>query len=439
MSKVYKYLLLSILGVLCGVSMNAQTESAHNSYSPYSVYGIGDLYTQGSAYNKSMGGVGIAMRNNQYINYLNPAAVTARDTLSFMADFNLSVQNKIFTQNGKKSVNNTLNISGLAFTVPIYNKSAFIMGLVPYSDVGFDFTSKERGSNLPVTGFISRAATGSGGLYQLFAGAGISFGDLSVGAQALYYFGKIDKDYTYSMQAASSNSLYTGYEVDMNAFTGKIGIQYEKLFSNGLTVTVGATHRLKTSLNGHIKDYQLSSLSTQTDTLRYSLDTLGKNRAGVKLAGETGVGIAIRRGDKWRVEVDFTFSDWTKSNLDVVPGLASESNSARFSSSKAWSLRAGAEYIPNKNDIRYYLRRCAYRAGVYLDKSYYTLNGNAVKSMGITLGVTLPIFRWYNGLSLGVDIGQRGGTTGSMVKERYVMFSVGVNIHDIWFQKHRYE
>ena len=102
MSKVYKYLLLSILGVLCGVSMSAQSESAHNSYSPYSVYGIGDLYTQGSAYNKSMGGVGIAMRNNQYINYLNPAAVTARDTLSFMADFNLSVQNKMFTQNGKK-------------------------------------------------------------------------------------------------------------------------------------------------------------------------------------------------------------------------------------------------------------------------------------------------------------------------------------------------
>ena len=439
MSKVYKYLLLSILGVLCGVSMSAQSESAHNSYSPYSVYGIGDLYTQGSAYNKSMGGVGIAMRNNQYINYLNPAAVTARDTLSFMADFNLSVQNKMFTQNGKKSANNTFNISGIAFTVPIYNKSAFIMGLTPFSDVGFDFTSKESGSNLPVTGYISRAAKGSGGVYQLFAGAGISFGDFSVGAQALYYFGKIDKDYTYSMQATSSNSLYTGYDIELNALTGKLGVQYEKRLSNGLTVTVGATHKLRTSMNGRVTDYKLSSLSSQTDTLKYSLDTLGKNRAGIKMAGETGIGIALRRGDKWRVEIDYTFSDWTNSGFDAIPGLASESSKAKFACSKAWSLRAGAEYIPNKNDIRYYLRRCAYRAGVYMDKSYYTLNGNAVKSMGVTLGVTLPIFRWYNGLSLGVDIGQRGGSASSMVKERYVMFSVGFNIHDIWFQKHRYE
>ena len=432
--------MLSILGVLCGVSMNAQqTESAHNLYSPYSIYGIGDLYTQGSAYNKSMGGVGIAMRNNQYINYLNPAAVTARDTLSFMADFNLSVQNKIFTQNGKKSANNTFNISGLAFTVPIYNKSAFIMGLTPYSDVGFDFTSKESNSTLPITGYVTRAAKGSGGVYQLFAGAGISFGDFSVGAQALYHFGKIKKDFTYSMQATSSNSLYTGYDIEVNALTGKLGVQYEKRLSNGLTVTVGATHKLRTSMKGRIKDYKLSSLSSQTDTLRYSLDTLGKNKAGVKLAGETGIGIAIRRGDKWRFEIDYTFADWTNSNFEAITGLANESNKAKFACTKAWSLRAGAEYIPNKNDIRFYLRRCAYRAGVYIDNSYYTLNGKAVKSMGVTLGVTLPIFRWYNGLTLGVDLGQRGGSSSGMVKEKYVMVSVGFNIHDIWFQKHRYE
>lgn len=99
----------------------------------------------------------------------------------------------------------------------------------------------------------------------------------------------------------------------------------------------------------------------------------------------------------------------------------------------------GAEYIPNKNDIRYYLRRCAYRAGLYYNTSYFKLNGNTINSYGLTLGVTLPIFRWYNGLTLGVDIGQRGGAKASMVKERYIMFNVGFNIHDIWFQKPRYD
>ncbi len=432
-------MLFTILGALSGVVLNAQTESAHNSYSPYSVYGIGDMYTQGSAYNKSMGGVGIAMRNNQYINYLNPAAVTARDTLAFMADINLSVQNKVFSQNGKRSANNTFNISGLSFTAPIYHKSAFIMGLTPFSDVAFDFSGKVNSGTLPTTGYISRAAKGSGGMYQAFVGAGIAFGNFSVGAQALYYFGKIDKDFTYTMQSTASNSIYSGYDLELNALTGKFGVQYETRLSNGLTVTVGATHRLRTSLKGRIKDYKLSSLSSVTDTLRYSLDTLGKNNAGVKLAGETGIGIAIRRGDKWRFEVDYTFADWSSSGFDYVAGLSSESGNAAFTCTKAQSFRAGAEYIPNKNDIRYYLRRCAYRAGFYYDKAYYKLNGNAVNSIGVTFGVTLPIFRWYNGLSLGVDIGQKGGSGANMIKERYVMFSVGFNIHDIWFQKHRYE
>ena len=61
-----------------------------------------------------------------------------------------------------------------------------------------------------------------------------------------------------------------------------------------------------------------------------------------------------------------------------------------------------------------------------------------VNSVGLTLGITLPVFRGYNGLSLGIDMGQRGSLRGNMVRERYVTFVVGFNIFDIWFQKPRY-
>lgn len=59
--------------------------------------------------------------------------------------------------------------------------------------------------------------------------------------------------------------------------------------------------------------------------------------------------------------------------------------------------------------------------------------------MGITLGATLPVFRWYNGLSFGVEFGQRASLTGNLTRERYVNFSIGINIFDIWFQKPQYE
>ena len=84
------------------------------------------------------------------------------------------------------------------------------------------------------------------------------------------------------------------------------------------------------------------------------------------------------------------------------------------------------------------MRRCAYRAGVYYDQAYYKLDGNNVNSMGITFGMTLPVFRWYNGLTVGVDLGQRASAANGMIRERYAKLAIGFNIHDIWFQKPRY-
>ena len=53
--------------------------------------------------------------------------------------------------------------------------------------------------------------------------------------------------------------------------------------------------------------------------------------------------------------------------------------------------------------------------------------------------MTLPVFELYNGISLGVDIGQRSSTRNNMIRERYAMFVVGFNIHDLWFRKFQYD
>ena len=67
------------------------------------------------------------------------------------------------------------------------------------------------------------------------------------------------------------------------------------------------------------------------------------------------------------------------------------------------------------------------------------VNGSPVISRGITLGATLPVYRWYNGISLGIDIGQRGSLRNDLIRETYVGFNFGVNLFDIWFQKYQYE
>ena len=82
-----------------------------------------------------MGGVGIATRNRRYINYLNPAAVTARDSLAFMADMSVSQSNKFFSQGDLNSGSNTFNINSITI-----GENCLIIVLFNFSNKTFNET-----------------------------------------------------------------------------------------------------------------------------------------------------------------------------------------------------------------------------------------------------------------------------------------------------------
>ena len=433
--RIEKALLLAVF-LIIGVSVSAQ-EGAYGAYSPYSVFGIGELEKEGNAYNKSMGGTGIATRNKRFINYTNPAAVTARDSLAFMADFGLEQKNTIYRQGDLMSANNTFNIHNFVMTFPIYRSSAFMLGLTPFSDVGYDFSSvEERKDIIGHTGNINYDSRGTGSIYQLFFGAGVTFWKrLSLGAEYLYYFGNIDRLTHMNYLDNSYRSVSTGSELAIRASTGKFGIQYEQKLGGDVSMIVGATYRMSAKMNGYSTNYRYAVQSSVVDTLKHNIDTLAFG--SLSFGDEIGVGISVKGGEKWHAEFNYLRSGWGNSGMDNAPGF-SAIGSSMFSTTTSQSFRLGFEIVPNRNDIRYYMKRCSYRAGVYYDQAYYKLDGNNVNSMGITLGMTLPVFRWYNGLTVGVDMGQKASARHGMVRERYAKIVVGFNIHDIWFQKPRY-
>ena len=434
-NKIERILLIAVFFVI-GAVASAQ-DGTYGAYSPYSIYGIGDISKQGTAFNKSMGGVGVATRNRRFINYLNPAAVTARDSLSFMADFGLAQSNNVFRQGDLKSAHNTFNIYNFVMSFPIYRSSAFMVGITPFSDMGYDFSSVETDPNIiGNTGNISYDSFGTGSVYQLFAGAGVTFWKrLSLGAELIYYFGNLDKVTNMDYSNASYRSVNSGSDLMVRGVTGKFGLQYEQKIAGDVSVTIGATYRLGTGMKGEATNYRYANQSGVTDTLKYS--AVGLKGAGVRFADELGVGIAVKGGEKWMAEVDYLRSDWRKSGFDATQGFG-VSGDSKFSSTVSQSFRAGFEIVPNRNDIRYYFRRCTYRAGLYYDQAYYKLDGANVNTMGVTLGITLPVFRLYNGLTLGVDFGQKAHSRNNMIRERYAMFVIGFNIHDIWFRKVQY-
>lgn len=409
----------------------AQTTDALGTYTPYSLFGIGDIEKNGTAFNKGMGGIGTGVRDNRYINYTNPASITDRDTLSFMLDFGLNQKNFMNTDGEVKSGYNTANMHNIVFTAPIYKKSALIVGIIPYSNVGYKFRTVETDKELIAKyGNIEYQKYGTGNISQLFAGAAMNLSkNFSVGAEFIYYFGALNRYSNVLFTTdGSARDINTGWDYSINAISARAGLQYFGKIAENTMLTIGATYRFESNLDGDFTRYACASSSSQIDTVM--LTSVKGYKVDIPM--EFSAGFSVKKKDKWMFGFDYVRQDWQDSFFGETPGVD-------FRPSVASSFRVGFEYIPNRYDIRYYMKRATYRIGAYYDETYVNIGGKQVNAAGITLGMSLPIFRWYNGLTWSVDLGQRGSLENNMVRERYVQFNVNFNLHDMWFIKKRYQ
>jgi len=444
LKRIIKPALIASMALFAGLNLSAQT-GEYGSFSPYTIFGVGDLATPGSAYNRSMGGVGIASRNHRYLNTVNPAAITERDSLSFMLDFNVENNNKIFQQNyggsSFKSASNVTNISSFAISFPIWRSLTAAAGLRPYSSTGYSFTAKETDPNeIATNGNITYSMTGTGSLYNVFLALGYTFFDrLSVGGELDYYFGSLEKTYDQDFTYSGFNEVSDTYTLTLRTLSGRWGAQYFQPLGDKWTLGFGATYVLGGKVCGLIDYSNIAKGTAESISKNSRTDTLKLKSTNVKFANELGLGVSINYADKFRAELDYTRANWNGSGMDLVDGFKVDDATMSFACSTKETYRFGMEWVPNINDVRYYRKKIAYRAGAYYGTEYYTVAGNTIKNVGFTLGATLPVFRWYNGLTIAMDLGQRGTLENSLIRERYIKFSIGVNLFDIWFQKPRYE
>ena len=80
------------VALLVGMTAWAQGSSI-NAFSPYTMYGIGELNTPGTMASRSMGGVGGAARVNGPSNLLHPAGLSMVARKSFLLNFGGEGQN----------------------------------------------------------------------------------------------------------------------------------------------------------------------------------------------------------------------------------------------------------------------------------------------------------------------------------------------------------
>ena len=104
----------------------------NGSNSPYSRFGLGSLKDQSQGFNKAMSGVALGFRDGNRINMQNPASYSAIDSLSFIFDVGLTLQNVNFKSGGNSinAHNTTLDYINAGFR--LCPGLGFSFGFIPF-------------------------------------------------------------------------------------------------------------------------------------------------------------------------------------------------------------------------------------------------------------------------------------------------------------------
>ncbi|MFR1987912.1 MAG: hypothetical protein ACLS29_07420 [Prevotellamassilia sp.] len=157
----FRNIFTSLLLASATLPLAAQT---NGSNSPYSRYGFGLLGDRGNAFNKGMAGTAYGMQNGKELNTKNPASYAAIDSLTFLFDLGLSMQNGNIAQGGVKTNAKNSSVDYVTAGFRVAKNVGMSLGLVPFSTIGYNTSSKEeiQASNQVLT--KTTTFSGDGGL-----------------------------------------------------------------------------------------------------------------------------------------------------------------------------------------------------------------------------------------------------------------------------------
>lgn len=426
----YKYILVVLLSA---VTLYA-TAQTNGSNSPYSQFGLGSLSDQSQGFNKAMSGLGIGFREGNRINMQNPASYSAIDSLSFIFDVGMSLQNANFKLGGNSvnAHNTTLDYVNAAFRLRL--GLGFSLGFVPYSTIGYSYSESKYLGDHHLSDAImtyTNAYSGDGGLHHIYMGVGWNpFGSLSVGVNIGYLWGTYSESikqtfYEGTTESTTSNGLQRKIEADLSSYKIDFGVQYpirigKDILTPGITYGIG--HAINSS--AHCYEYQANSDTTATHIAK-----------AFDLPTSIGAGVSWSHDKKWTVGVDVHHELWSKCN---VPQMVNNQFVSLANYQDRTKIIVGGEYQPDRQS-RKYLRRVQYRLGASYTTPYYKINGHdGPHEFGLSAGFGLPITNNINNRSVVNVSFQWVKTTpglSDMITENCLRLNIGITFNERWFMK----
>lgn len=423
-----KYVIsLTFLAVSCIVMAQSGTNS------PYSMYGLGKIADQSQGFSRGMNGVGIAFREHNQVNYLNPASYSSIDSLTFILDAGMSLQTANFKENGKSYNAKNADFDYAVMSFRAIKNMGVSIGILPFTSVGYNFKADAQGGkNTEITNTTSYQ--GSGGLHQLYIGAGYQFlPGLSAGFNVSYLWGYFTNINTTTFSDANVRTTTTLYATEAHSYKLDFGAQYTYKFSKRDEATVGITYSPGHSLGNKPE----CAISVSDTTTAYSSPT--------RIPTQFGIGFSWSHNRKLKLGLDYSMMKWA--SIPVTEFVVPKTGEVFGYSDKYMDrhkINAGGEYCKDEY-ARTTKDRIRYRFGIGYATPYYKIKQgneelNGPHEFSVSAGVGIPIINNWNNRSI-LNVGLRWINSGAkgLMTENTFMLNIGLTFNERWFAKWKFE
>lgn len=432
-----------IIIAACLLAVAATTFAQSGTNSPYSQFGLGLLNDQSTGFNRSMNGLGLGFHEHNQVNVKNPASYSALDSLTFILDAAVGFQVTNFNENGRKKNDKNANIEYAVGAFRAAKHVGVAFGILPYSNVGYNYSNTENVNAFQSTEMVNPTYTntydGDGGAHEVFIGAGWEpIKNLSIGFNAGYLWGNIDRSVVNSYTDSYINTLSKYYSMKIKGYRLDFGAQYTFSLGKKNALTLGVVYEPghKTSTNPECLVISSNSQTSVNDTTRYGI------RKGISLPDRYGAGFMWSHLNRLKLGFDYQLEKWGSIDL---PEYVVNNNMASYQlvggeMKDRSKFTLGGEYCRGER-YRNIFSRIHYRAGLSYVPSYQKINGmDGPKEFSASVGFGIPIINNYNNRSiLNITAQWINRSADKLIKENTFMLTVGLTFNERWFAKFKVE
>jgi hypothetical protein len=427
-----RYFATILMGVLALSSAMGQVSK---TLSPYSQFGLGVMADQSQSANRGMNGLGIAIHDSKSVNMLNPASYASVDSLTMIFDMGISGQMTNFKEGGKRINRKTADFDYAVGLFRVFPKVGVSVGVVPFSNVGYSFSSEARIPNSTLTSSMSYS--GSGGFSQAFLGVGYEFvKGLSVGANISYFWGRYDKMLYIKSSDSYAKTTTKSYNANVNSYKIDLGAQGQFALNRDNQLTIGATVGLGHKLGA---DAKMSVLNTDPQTSTSDTTSVTLDDA-FQLPLSISVGAALVHKNSLTVGFDYSYERWGSLDFPASNDLTDRYEMSSSALRDRHKVTLGADWIPEPNQAvrRSFFKSIHYKVGASYATPYYNIRGGdkGPREFALSAGFSVPIINsWNNRSLLNVSAQWVNCSTSNFIKENSFRINIGLTFNERWFAK----